>query len=76
MRLLKLIGTLACLLGEGTAFSFGITWWALHDSRLVTFKGTLPILLPMLAVFTLFMCVLQIYWYRKEERTDASTYES
>jgi hypothetical protein len=66
MRLLKLVATLTCLLAEGTAFSFGLTWWALDDSHLATFRETLPILLPMLAVFTLFMCALQIYWYRKE----------
>ena len=75
MRLLKLIATLTCLLAEGTAFSFGLTWWALHDSRLATLRGSLPILLPLLAVFTLLMCALQIYGYRKEERTKAPTYE-
>lgn len=75
MRLLKLVGTLVCLLVEGAAFSFGLTWWALHDSRLATLRGTLPILLPLLAVFTLFMCALQIYWHRKEEIPKASTYE-
>jgi hypothetical protein len=74
MRVLKLVGTIACLLAEGAAFSFGLTWWALHDSRLAGFRGTLPILLPMIAVFTLFMCALQIYWYRKEEISDASTH--
>ncbi|HLG79144.1 MAG TPA: hypothetical protein VFA09_03135 [Ktedonobacteraceae bacterium] len=68
MRLLKLIGTLTCMLAEAAALMFGLTWWALHDSHLATFRGTLPCLLPLLAVFTLAMCVLHLYWYRKEKK--------
>ena len=68
MRLIKLLATVGCLLLEGTAFSFGITWWVWHDHRLRFLRGgSLYVLLVLLGLLTLAFCAVQVYDYLRGE---------